>query len=86
MRPSDEAKTAFQTHHGHFEFKVMPYGVTGGPTTFQGGMNIMLKQYLRKVVLVFIDDILMYNITLEEHIQLLRLVFQTLKENQMKVK
>ena len=86
MRPSDEAKTAFQTHHGHFEFKVMPYGVTGGPTTFQGGMNIMLKPYLRKGVLVFIDDILMYSITLEEHIQLMRSVFQTLKENQMKVK
>ena len=86
MRPSDEAKTAFQTHHGHFEFKVKPYGVTGGPTTFQGGMNIMMKSYLRKGVLVFIDDILVHSATLEEHVNLLRQVFQRLHEHQLKIK
>lgn len=48
MRPEDEAKTAFQTHHGHFKFKVMPYGVTGGPPTFQGGMHVVLSPFLRK--------------------------------------
>lgn len=48
MRPEDEAKTAFQTHHGHFEFKVMPYGVTGGPATFQSGMHVVLGPLLRK--------------------------------------
>lgn len=86
MKTSDEVKTAFQTHHGHFEFKVMPYGVTGGPATFQGAMNLMLKPHLRKGVLVFIDDILVYSITFEGHVLLLRSVLQILKENQMKVK
>lgn len=60
-RPEDEHKTAFKTHHGHFESKVMPYGVTSGPATFQGGMNTVLAPLLRKGVLVFIDDILVHS-------------------------
>lgn len=86
MRPEDEAKTAFQTHHGHFEFKVMPYGVTGGPFTFQKGMHIVLRPWLRKGVLVFIDDILVYSTNLEEHVTLLRSVFQQLAKYSFKLK
>lgn len=86
MKPSDEAKTAFQTHHGHFEFKVMPYGVTGGPAIFQTGMNIMFSPLQHKGVLVFIDDFLVYSRILEDHVLLLRAVFQILRENLMKVK
>ena len=79
-------KTAFQTHHGHFEYKVMTYGVTGGPATFQGVMNEILEPVLRKFVLVFIDDILIYSKTLEEHAKHLELVFDIPQKNQLKVK
>lgn len=86
MRPEDEPKTAFQTHHGHYEFKVMPNGVTGGPSTFQNAMCIVLKPLLRKGVLVFINDILVYSSTLEKHILLLRSVLQLLHKYSLKVK
>lgn len=86
MRPEDEHKTAFKTHHGHYEFRVMSYGLTGAPATFQGVMNTVLSPLLRKGVLVFIDDILIYSATLTEHVQLLRQVFQLLTEHQLKVK
>ena len=64
----DIAKTVFQTHNGHYEYKVMPYGVTGGPTTFQHEMNTVLAPILRKFVVVFIDDILIYSKTWAEHL------------------
>lgn len=86
MKPEDEHKTAFKTHHGHFEFRVLSYGLTGGPATFQGGMNIVLAPVNRKGVLVFIDDILIHSATLERHIQLMRQVFQLLNEHQLKIK
>ena len=69
MRPEDEHKTAFKTHHGHFEFKVLPYGATGGPPTFQGGMNIVLAPFLHHGVLGFIDNILVYSEDLDSHIR-----------------
>jgi hypothetical protein len=86
MAECDEYKTAFQTHHGHFEYKVMPYGVTGGPATFQGVMNSILAPLLRKSVLVFVDDILIYSKTLEDHAQHLQEVLGILLQNDFKVK
>jgi hypothetical protein len=86
MSEQDEHKTAFQTHHGHFEYKVMPHGLTGAPATFQGVMNEVLAPGLRKFVLVFIDDILIYSKTLEDHVQHIKQVFQMLLDNQLKVK
>lgn len=59
----DELKIAFKTHQGQFQFRVLPYGVTGGPATFQGAMNIVLAPLLRHGVLVFMDDILVHTKT-----------------------
>jgi hypothetical protein len=86
MAEEDIPKTAFQTHHGHFEYKVMPYGLTGAPATFQGVMNTVLAPGLRKFVLVFIDDILIYSPSLQSHVTHLKEVFDLLKQNQLKVK
>lgn len=86
MKKGEEFKTAFQTHHGHYEYKVMPYGVTGGPGTFQGVMNNILAPFLRKFVVVFIDDILIYSHTWSEHLSHLEQVFSVLLQHKFHVK
>lgn len=65
----EEYKTAFHTHHGHFQFKVLAFGLTGGPPTFQSAMNETLVPVLRVYAVVFFDDILVYNKALEDHVQ-----------------
>lgn len=86
VEPADQYKTGFQTHHGHFEYKVMPYGLTGAPTTFQAVMNHVLAPLLIKCVVVFIDDILIYSKSYSEHIKHIHQVFQLLQDSQFKVK
>lgn len=86
MREEDEYKTAFKTHHGQFQFRVVPFGLATAPGTFQCNMNVFLAGPNRKYVLVFMDDILVFSMTLEDHIQHLRSVFEILAENQLCVK
>jgi hypothetical protein len=86
MQEQDEYKTAFKTHHGHFQFRVMPFGLTNAPATFQCIMNSIFEGYIRKFVLVFMDDILVYSKSLEEHVQHLKVVFNILLQNKFYAK
>lgn len=81
MLPKDEHKTAFKTHQGHYQFRVMPFVVTNGPPTFQCLMNYILSPHLRKYVIVFMDDILIFSKELQEHVAHLSTVLQLLREN-----
>jgi hypothetical protein len=80
MAAGEEFKSVFQTHNGHYEYRVMPYGVTGGPTTFQTVMNVILAPLLRKCVVVFIDDILIYSKSWEDHLLHIREVLIILQQ------
>jgi hypothetical protein len=86
IREEDTSKKTFQTRYGHYEFVVVPFGLTNAPTTFMCLMNGVFRDYLDKFVIVFLDDILIYSKTEEEHEQHLRMVLQVLREHQLYAK
>jgi hypothetical protein len=86
MSAEDEFKIAFKTHHGHYQFKVMPFGLYNAPATFQCIMNSVLAPFLRKFVIVFMDYILVYSSSLEAHVEHLRAVLSVLRDHQFYVK
>ena len=86
IREQDVPKTAFRTRFGHYEFLVMPFGLTNAPALFMMLMDTVLRPYLGKFVVVFLDDILVYNKTCKEHTEHLRSVFTLLRQHLLFVK
>jgi len=81
IKEGDIAKTSFRTRYGHYEFIVLPFGLTNAPVTFMYLMNNVFHQYLDKYVLIFIDDIFVYSWNEKEHKEHLRIVLQNLREH-----
>ena len=86
VHPDDIEKTAFRTQNGHHEFLVVPFGLQGAPSTFQRLMNHYLRPYLGKFCLVYLDDILVYSNTREEHLKHLQLILEILLEKRLYAK
>nr|GEX55692.1 putative reverse transcriptase domain-containing protein [Tanacetum cinerariifolium] len=86
VREEDIPKTAFRTHYGHYEFQVIPFGLTNAPVVFMDLMNQVCKPYLDKFVIVFIDDILIYSKNEEEHEEHLKAILELLKKEELYAK
>ena len=83
VKSKDISKIAFRTHYGHYEYLVIPFGVTNAPCVLMDYTNKIFRPYLDNFVVEFIDDILVYSKTREEHEKHLRIVLQTLKDWQL---
>ena len=86
MQPEDIHKKAFRTYFGHFEYLAMPFGLTNAPATFQSLMNDIFSKWMRKIMLVFFDDILIYSKTKQDHLVHLRIILQVLRDNKLYAK
>lgn len=83
--PKDIPKTAFTVENGHYEFKRMPFGLKNAPATFQRVMNNVLKKFIGKNCMVYMDDIIIFSTSLKEHIEILTQIFKTLSEYNLKI-
>ena len=86
VREADIPKTTFKTRYGHFEFTVMPFGLTNSPTAFMDLMHRVFQPYLDHFVVVFVDNILIYSKSEEEHECQLRIVLQVLRYHKLYAK
>ena len=86
VKETDIPKTTFRMRYGHFDFTVMPFGLTNAPATFMDLMHRLFQPYLDQFVVVFVDDILIYSKSEEEHEGHLRIVLQTLRKHQLYAK
>ena len=86
VRESDIPKTAFRTWYGHYEFLVISFGLTNVPAAFMDLMNRVFEEYLDKFVIVFIDDILVYSRTVEEHELYLKILLEKLRDKKLYAK
>lgn len=85
VKPEHRHKTAFSTPFGHYEFCRMPFGLKNAPATFQKLMNSVLKDYINKKCVVYMDDILVFSTSLQEHIESLDKIFFTLERANLKI-
>ncbi|GJZ75154.1 putative reverse transcriptase domain-containing protein [Tanacetum coccineum] len=83
VREEDIPKTAFRTHYGHYEFQVMPFGLTNASAVFMDLMNRVCKPYLDKFMVVFIDGILIYSKSEDEHAEHLKFILELLKKEEL---
>ncbi|CAI5474719.1 unnamed protein product [Closterium sp. Yama58-4] len=84
--PEDQHKTAFRTKQGLYEFRVLPFGLTNAPATFQTLMNTVLSEFLGSFVVVYLHDILIFSKSKEEHVQHLQKVFEVLRREKLYAK
>ena len=86
IKEGDEWKTAFRTRYGLYEYKVMPFGLTNAPGTFQAMINNALREHLDKFVVAYLDDILVYSDTLEEHRRHVHTILECLDRYDLRLK
>ncbi|GBG66382.1 hypothetical protein CBR_g60034 [Chara braunii] len=84
IRKEDRYKTTFKTRYGHFEWLVMPFGLTNAPATFQAAMTTELRHMLDRFVLIYLNDILVYSRSLDEHVEHLPTVLERLRQAKYK--
>ena len=86
VSPEDRHKTAFSTANGHYEFLRMPFGLKNAPSTFQRLMNEVLQEYINKICVVYMDDILVFSTSFEEHLLSIKKILNKLRSKNLKFK